>query len=312
MAGSCKAVHAIGGGMKFQFKLRALFILIAYYAVLSAIGVRAVIYGTSFLVWALILWLIWRSGEGTRQARRAALTFEHGDYEQSILAYTSLLETMPRSPEAYLGRGSAYFHSGDLNRAVDDWREALRLRPTYAEAHANLGHAWLWNADFTQAVAHLAEAVCLNPRLTFGQYNLGCARLFQHDFAGAVDCFRAYLTNDRRDFEESFLASTHNDVIDPRWAGWVRNSITAATAVLEHDPNLTAAYLARAIGEIHFKENDRVLADCTSSLELLSDDALALYLRSFAHRELGHEAEAAADLELAHKFACRPAVSVVQ
>lgn len=293
--------------MSLTFRLRALLFLVTYYAVLAALGAEAVAYGTVLLVWAGILWLLWRSGAAAREARRAALAFEEGDYPAAIAAYTAMLERAPRSAEAWLGRGAAHYQAGHAQAAISDWREALRLRPQYAEAHANLGNAWLREGDFSRAIDALDEALRINPRLTFAQYNLACAWLFRGEFAAAAAAFRACLASDAGQFEAGFLAAAREDVTDPRWNGWMRGALTAATAAIAHDPSDAAALLARAIGHLHFGTSADAAADCDAALRAGGDDPLALLLRGLALGELGRAAESAADLGRARAAACRGA-----
>ena len=298
--------------MPHQHKLLVVLLLVCGFAVLAAIGVQAVFYGVMALVWLVVLWLLWRSGASSRYGRAAAWAFEQGDYERSVAAYTSLMEAMPGSPEAHLGRGAAYFHAGDVRHAIDDWSEAARLRPNYAEAHANLGNARLWEGDFEEAAKSLSEALRLDPRLSLAHYNLACARLFTGEFSAAANHFRSYLAGNRQHFEELFLAGCHDDANDPRWTAYVRESIRLATLAIEKDARDENAHVARAIGRLHFREYSEALADCEAALNLTPDDCLPLYLRGFAHKELGHEAEAAADLVRARNLACPPAKADVK
>ena len=97
------------------------------------------------------------------------------DLEEKIRRYTSLIESDPKSTEAYCNRGNVYCQRGDYDKAVADYTKAIELNPQLAMAYYNRGHAYHRKGNYDKAIADCTKAIELNPQLAEAYNNRGNA-----------------------------------------------------------------------------------------------------------------------------------------
>jgi len=69
------------------------------------------------------------------------ITYQQGQYEQSIKYYDKLIILTPKDAELYFNRGVAKGMVFDTQGAIKDYDIAIELKPDYVEAFANRGVA---------------------------------------------------------------------------------------------------------------------------------------------------------------------------
>lgn len=95
----------------------------------------------------------------------AGSLYRAGDFKGAIEIYTSLIESHPEAPSAYIGRGNCYGALQDFAKAIDDFAAAIRLMPNEARAYLARSRAYLGNAAMDLALSDAAEALRLDPTL---------------------------------------------------------------------------------------------------------------------------------------------------
>jgi len=69
------------------------------------------------------------------------LSYQQGQYEQSIKYYNKLIILTPKDAELYFNRGAAKDMLMDSEGSIKDYSKAIDLKPDYMEAYANRGVA---------------------------------------------------------------------------------------------------------------------------------------------------------------------------
>ena len=117
-----------------------------------------------------------------------------GDLAGADVAYSTFLETQPRSVRAWVGRGTTRSWRGQQDLALNDFRHALSLEPTDAAALTGAGYAHLWagrRVDGEQIFARLLDA---DPSSYEAEKGLAFAALWGGDPPLAVKRFEQLST----------------------------------------------------------------------------------------------------------------------
>ena len=115
--------------------------------------------------------------------------FEQGNYQQTIEAYTQVIQLTPQDASAYVVRCSAHNQLGNRQEAIQDASRAIEINPQYAEAYLGRGTAYFECEDHQQALRDLNRAVEFDPQNIAGyllrgmcHYKLGDNQKAQADF----------------------------------------------------------------------------------------------------------------------------------
>jgi hypothetical protein len=97
-------------------------------------------------------------------ARYWQFNLEDSDPQQAIRAYKVAVSIDPRSPENWLGLGSAYESVGDISAARDAFLQARKAYPLSAEASWQYGNFLLRQGELKAAFAEMRRAVQADPK----------------------------------------------------------------------------------------------------------------------------------------------------
>jgi hypothetical protein len=97
-------------------------------------------------------------------ARYWQFNLEESDPQQAIRAYRVSVSIDPRSPENWLGLGSAYESVGDIAPARDAFLQAKRAYPLSAEVSWQYGNFLLRQGELKTAFAEMQRAVQADPK----------------------------------------------------------------------------------------------------------------------------------------------------
>ena len=137
------------------------------------------------IAFAFLFWYLQGGPEKIRQqktAKRLRAAAKAVDPEEKIRLYTSVIESDPKSAEAYFNRGKAWDDKGDHDKAIADYNKAVELDPRDAEAYYNRGLAYRHKGDCDKAIPDYTKAIELNPQLAQPYYNRGVAFFQKKDY----------------------------------------------------------------------------------------------------------------------------------
>ncbi|UCG78513.1 MAG: tetratricopeptide repeat protein [Nitrospirota bacterium] len=86
-------------------------------------------------------------------------------FEEAIPFFDKVIENMPGSAKAHLGRGVAYYMSGNREKALIDINKAIELKPGYAKAYMHRGILYRLKDDYGNSEQDLNMAIKLGPDL---------------------------------------------------------------------------------------------------------------------------------------------------
>ena len=89
--------------------------------------------------------------------------FMDGEYEESIVIFSRVIDMEPNFARAYQARAIAYLRSGDNERAIADINMAIEIEPENYRFHYHKGAIHLKNNDLDEAVEALSRSIDLAP-----------------------------------------------------------------------------------------------------------------------------------------------------
>jgi tetratricopeptide (TPR) repeat protein len=92
-------------------------------------------------------------------------SFDKGEYDKALRAFSEAIHLNPASPNGYLGRGGTYLWKDEYDKALHDYSEVIRLKPTGADGYLGRGAAHSWKKDYDKALHDYSEAIRLDPKL---------------------------------------------------------------------------------------------------------------------------------------------------
>jgi len=111
------------------------------------------------------------------------------DYERAIACYDQVLERIPESADAHVGKGSALIELKRFDEAINHFETALRLNPEFPDAENNLGNALAGTGKAATALPHYEKALLLKPKSAEVCYNIGNALLQMGNHTAAIELF---------------------------------------------------------------------------------------------------------------------------
>lgn len=93
----------------------------------------------------------------------AQRSFLQKDFQESIDAFTKVIETGEAQEVAYLSRGVARFQLKEHDKAIEDFSRVLKLNDKNSRAYYYRGMSFLMKEEFENAVADLDRSIGLNP-----------------------------------------------------------------------------------------------------------------------------------------------------
>jgi len=101
------------------------------------------------------------------------ISFQLGNYDQSVEHINKSLLLNPDNPDAYNHLGSALKAKGDIDEAITYFQKAINLNPSLADAYYNLGNTFIIKRQAGEAITCYKKAIEINPDFTEAYNNLG-------------------------------------------------------------------------------------------------------------------------------------------
>jgi tetratricopeptide (TPR) repeat protein len=222
---------------------------------------------------------------------RADVLARQGRWQAAANAYTQVL-AQQASAEAYTRRGQAYEALEQPDLALADYKQATDLKPTHTPAWMGRGRLYAETQRYEAAMADLNRVLEQQPRHVDALRLRAEVRLIRKEWDGALEDLSLLVKESPTDQQAYFFR---------------------ATALLEKGQANEAsrmANLARAMGagsdQFHLLEARIALAQQRPDTALIILNQVvkqqpswgeAFHFRGLAQLQLGHDAEAQADLE---------------
>ncbi len=103
----------------------------------------------------------------------AALFYQTGKLQDSVIANKKVLEISPSDAEAHSNMGMTVKDLGRLKDAETCYKRAISIKPDYAEAHYNLGITLKELGKLDDAITSYGKAIAIKPEYAEAHYNLG-------------------------------------------------------------------------------------------------------------------------------------------
>jgi serine/threonine-protein kinase len=251
-----------------------------------------------------------------REGRRM---FREGRWGALLDVGSQLIELRPDHARGYQLRGVAHLKSGMLDRALPDLEAAARLEEDDAHAHSNLSFVLYRLERFEEGALVADRAVELAPTFAGAFENRALCRLALADLEGALADFeralelgeaedapkwrgmitrlRARLGLEVGDWAEAVALTREGAELGN--AGDARGAIERFSAAIAVRPDLTSAYVDRALAYLKLEAYDAAVRDAHVAIELDGPEATALMLRGQARWLQGQRERAAPDLRQA-------------
>jgi tetratricopeptide (TPR) repeat protein len=233
-----------------------------------------------------------QAGQLWRQAHehRAA-----GQWQQSVICYSQIIQLMPGFVPAYIERGLLVQEmAGDLQKALSDYETALRIDPQCGMAY--YGRSWVKISlgDYEGSLQDAKKGLLLdskNPGMYFRR--IGSAYDQMERYPEAIEAYNeAIKFNSDRDEGTIYnrgLCYFNMEKYDLALADFNR--------CLELDPDWAWAFSARGNVYLELKQYGRAIEDCTNAIKYNPNYQQAYIVRAYAHRAMGENEKAKADLK---------------
>jgi Flp pilus assembly protein TadD len=97
------------------------------------------------------------------------------DYQNPVLLWQKVVETVPDNVRGYFNLGDAYRNEGRFEEAASCYLRVLEKNPNYVKAHISLGTVFHLQGRLDEAIVHYLKATELQPKNAGAHYNLGVA-----------------------------------------------------------------------------------------------------------------------------------------
>ena len=257
---------------------------------------------------------------------------KQGNLKCALAAYEAAIQLEPSSAEAHYNLGAAHVRAQQFTAAAAEFRLALQYKPDMALAHSSLGSVLMDLGKSAEAETEFRAGLRFNPKLVPALVGLGMVRANQGDDHGAEKLLRQALERDANSAkahlnlglvlakQEKFTeAETEVDQavkLAPEDAaalaaagrvkvrlgkttegiGLVRKAVTLA-------PQSAVAHLDLGMVLAESYDLAGALTEDSEAVRLAPGSALAHLNRGRALLDLGRNAEAKPDLELASHLA---------
>ena len=183
-----------------------------------------------------------------------------GQFNQTIKAYSEVIEVIPDYADAYNNRGLAYAKRGKYDLAIADFDKAIGLKPDYAEAYGNRGTAYAGRRYYDLAIADYSKAIELKPDDAEVYNNRGNAYADGRNYDLAIADYTKAIKL------RPYYAETYNNRGTAyRGKGEYGSAIADYTRAIEINPDLAEAYYNR--GCVHLFLSLRIWENAKKDLQ---------------------------------------------
>lgn len=131
------------------------------------------------------------------------ISFERGEYEMAVSAYSDLLENDPSNTSFLYNRGRSFEELGVIDKAVSDFNKIVKIDPKHVNALLSLSKISYEKGEYSKAALH-ASAVLKNEN-SAKAYFLSARAAHQLGYADqALENYNSAISIDK-EYGEAFL-----------------------------------------------------------------------------------------------------------
>lgn len=251
-----------------------------------------------------------------------------GDLTQAIADFSQAISQAPQAPAGYLLRAAAYRQTGQSDLAQQDAEKAIALAPDSAYAHHLHGAIALDRHQIAQAIADLSKAISLTTGATeIGDAYMERATIYisvQHDLPGALSDIEQAIAHNAASIE----AQTGRCFVLTR-LGRASAALGNCDRAIELDAKNARLRINRGLARLSLSNWTGALDDFNQAIDLAGAshastgqgdaghgggdqggaDAIAFFLRAYAHERMGDASAALADYAAAR--AANPGIDAI-
>jgi tetratricopeptide (TPR) repeat protein len=168
--------------------------------------------------------------------------FGLADFQETINAFSKVIELDPKIAEAYFFRGSAHGLLGSVSRAISDYDMAIKLNPKLAPAYSMRGVGYGLLGIYQQAVKDCDTAIELDPTLAISYFNRGSLNVGLGKYQQAIRDFNRTI-----ELDPKFAAAYSGIGAAHRLLGDYRETIKYSDLAMELDPKDQLSYYNKAV-----------------------------------------------------------------
>ena len=219
---------------------------------------------TAAFIGLLLLPSVAAGADATKEAlQKGKASFDKGDYDAAIAAFSELIRLDPKNAEAYFYRAGAFSGKGEYDKAIADCSEAIRLKPGYANAYSGRAFAFTMKGDQHEAIADCSEVIRLNPKDAKAYYNRGIVYVKEGEYDKAIVNFTEAIRLDQKDATAyAARGSAFGNKRD------YEKAVADFTAAIRLNPNLAEAYCSRGWTYECKGDHDKAIADLDAAVRL--------------------------------------------
>lgn len=120
-----------------------------------------------------------------QDAHEAKQLIDQGKLQEAQQTYSALIQSHPKDPDLWLGRGLVHARLNQWRAATNDLEKAVALAPGYADAWSALADVYRWNDQAAAAADAYARLTILRPYDAQAQVLRARSLLAIQDLAGA-------------------------------------------------------------------------------------------------------------------------------
>jgi len=225
------------------------------------------------------------------------LNFYFGKLEESMAAFSKMIEHYPFCDEAFYNRGNIRSQLGDYVGAILDYDEAIRLNPKLGYYYQNRAICKCKKKpkDLLGAFADLTEAIELSPWNTYARLERGLLlqELGEYDYS-VEDFFMV------EEIDEHCISATLYRGVSLALSGKVKEGLREINLLIKKVPAYKDSFLER--GRIYRlnQDHEKALADFTLIIDQ-TDDKMGYLERGKTLLEIGNCVDAMIDFNNAIK-----------
>ncbi|ERM96637.1 hypothetical protein AMTR_s00001p00272300 [Amborella trichopoda] len=249
-----------------------------------------------------------------------------GNYDQAVSTFEKVLQRNPASPEALVGRGTAYAFQRKLELAIADFTMAIQLDPLAGEAWKRRGQARAALGEIPEAIEDLTKALQFEPKSSDILHERGVVNFKLKDYTAAVKDLSSCVLSDRKnetaytylglalsslgEYTKAEKALLKSVQIDPKFQegrthlsqfyhelAQVEKASKCIQNLISIDNRFAMAYYLH--GNLHYGLGDHrsAIKDLSVALSIESSDLESLYLRASSYHAVGDYVEAVKDYD---------------
>jgi len=196
-------------------------------------------------------------------------------YFDAIRIFTRVIESKPKTQEAFFFRGISKFNLNDYQGAKKDFQATIILNPFYSHAYHYLGITEDRIGNYSQAFYMFSKALKLSPYDAYVHLNRGITHLHLQQVEKAiVDLDSAIIL--RADIPEAYLnlSLAYEEQDDELEA------LANVNKALKLNPYMGSAYLKRALLKYKRENYEGAFTDIEKSQKIDKNNPLAFYYKA--------------------------------